>query len=819
MKYLKLFSLLCLLLLVNFIQAQDAEPIADDPNEPIPMTMGKSNQNAQLDGTNPPMTHKLEFRPLIWRDWNDDMNWTHTLQLDPCKELTSAQLFIRAFDIDWPGYGIFRNIYNFWEHDRVTVDGTYLGDLEGRHHHWSTTSFNVDVANLTDGTLNVNLNIDATFGQFGHPLWDWDLVMDYAELVVNWQWKAPVAAFDADPIQGVSALEVAFTNNSVCAEEYLWDFGDGTTSTEVSPTHTFVYDDCTPASKDFVVKLTAKRGCATNSVEKTITVYSPAVADFEADLTKICSGTEVTLTNKTCGAVSVWELNWGDGTVENGTFPVETWKHTYTTILPTEKFTVTLKVEGKGGTDTETKCYYITVHGPVVTDFVADVTYGTGPMTVNFTDLSQGWITWWKWDFGDDETSTEQNPTHVYQDNRKHCTVTLTSGGPCGESVETKVNYITINRIVSVDFDAAPIFGAPGMEVQFANKAGGNASHFEWTYGDGVVEKLNHGTVNKIHPKHVYAEPGEYSVSLKAWGDGGMDMLTIPGLIYIDATCQALPVGFVTGGATSKSGTWAKAIDNDIQGTAVSVEALTTDAWGTFIFADSAAHNLQKVRVLVQTMLENEYCMNDNINNTITEQVYVRPCVNQHEWKYNLVKKFEVYSSDDGENFVLALEGECEGKPGLWEIFELPTPVSAKYLKVKLYPRDEKAKYAELAEIQFMGDCVAPTPKMAGEEILNSAPVTSFELGQNYPNPFNPQTAIQFNLPEDAEVTVAVYNTQGQLIQSLVTGHLNAGVHNVVWNATDLNGQAVAGGVYVYKLNATSKNEKISLTKKMIYMK
>ncbi len=810
MKYLKLFSLLCLLLLVNFIQAQDAEPVADDPNEPIPMTMEKSNPNAPLNGTNPPMTHKLEFRPLIWRDWNDDMNWTHTLQLDPCKELTSAQLFIRAFDIDWPGYGIFRNIYNFWEHDRVTVDGTYLGDLEGRHHRWSTTSFNVDVANLADGTLNVNLNIDATFGQPGHPFWDWDVVMDYAELVVNWEWKAPVAAFDADPTQGVSALEVAFTNNSTCAEEYLWDFGDGTTSTEVSPTHTFVYDDCTPASKDFVVKLTAKRGSATNTAEKTITVYSPAVADFEADLTKICSGTEVTLTNKTCGAVSVWELNWGDGTIENGNFPVETWKHTYTTTLPTEKFTVTLTVEGNGGTDTETKSYYITVHGPVVTDFVADVTYGTGPMTVHFTDLSQGWITWWKWDFGDGSTSTEQNPCHIFQDNPKHCTVTLTSGGPCGESVETKVNYITINRVVSVDFDAAPIVGAPGLEVQFENKAGGNASHFEWNYGDGVVEQLIHGTVNKIHPKHVYAEPGEYSVSLKAWGDGGMDMLTIPGLIYIDSTCQALPVDLVTSGATAKSGPWIKAIDNDIQGTAVSVEAVTSDAWGTFIFADSAAHNLQKVRVLVQTMLESEYYSMDSIPRYQTHE---------QEWKYNLVKKLEVYASDDGENFTLALETECVGKPGLWEIFELPAAVSAKYLKVKIYPRDEKAKYADMAEIQFLGDCAAAAPKMIGEAITNNTVVTNFDLGQNYPNPFNPQTAIQFNLPEDADVTMTVYNTQGQLIQNLVVGHLNAGVHNVVWNATDLNGQAVAGGVYVYKLNAIGKNERISLTKKMIYMK
>ena len=85
------------------------------------------------------------------------------------------------------------------------------------------------------------------------------------------------------------------------------------------------------------------------------------------------------------------------------------------------------------------------------------------------------------------------------------------------------------------------------------------------------------------------------------------------------------------------------------------------------------------------------------------------------------------------------------------------------------------------------------------EEELASAP-TEFELSQNYPNPFNPSTTIQFSIPEDSEVTLSIYNINGQLVRTLFSGTIKAGRHSAVWNGKDFRGAPVASGIYLYQL-------------------
>ncbi len=76
-------------------------------------------------------------------------------------------------------------------------------------------------------------------------------------------------------------------------------------------------------------------------------------------------------------------------------------------------------------------------------DFIADKTSGTAPLTVQFTDQSSGNITGWSWDFGDGETSTEQNPQHIYTSAGKY-TVKLTVNDGTNTDEETKTGYITV---------------------------------------------------------------------------------------------------------------------------------------------------------------------------------------------------------------------------------------------------------------------------------------------------------------------------------------------------------------------------------------
>ena len=73
-------------------------------------------------------------------------------------------------------------------------------------------------------------------------------------------------------------------------------------------------------------------------------------------------------------------------------------------------------------------------------------------------------------------------------------------------------------------------------------------------------------------------------------------------------------------------------------------------------------------------------------------------------------------------------------------------------------------------------------------------------LGQNYPNPFNPSTVVPYQLPTAMHVRLDVFNVLGQHIATLVAEERPAGFHAAKWDATDAAGQAVAAGVYIYRL-------------------
>ncbi len=86
---------------------------------------------------------------------------------------------------------------------------------------------------------------------------------------------------------------------------------------------------------------------------------------------------------------------------------------------------------------------------------------------------------------------------------------------------------------------------------------------------------------------------------------------------------------------------------------------------------------------------------------------------------------------------------------------------------------------------------------------------------QNYPNPFNATTNISFNLTNDTDIELSVYDLLGRKVTTLVTGSLNAGQHSYVWNGLDDRGQQVSSGVYLYMLK-TSEN---TYTNRMLLLK
>ena len=91
----------------------------------------------------------------------------------------------------------------------------------------------------------------------------------------------------------------------------------------------------------------------------------------------------------------------------------------------------------------------------------------------------------------------------------------------------------------------------------------------------------------------------------------------------------------------------------------------------------------------------------------------------------------------------------------------------------------------------------------------------SYALHPNYPNPFNPSTSISFDLPEQSNVNLNIYNALGQLVKSYSYNNYPAGSYKVRWNGKNVFGQQLSAGVYIYQLRAGKfiKNRKMILLK------
>lgn len=92
---------------------------------------------------------------------------------------------------------------------------------------------------------------------------------------------------------------------------------------------------------------------------------------------------------------------------------------------------------------------------------------------------------------------------------------------------------------------------------------------------------------------------------------------------------------------------------------------------------------------------------------------------------------------------------------------------------------------------------------------------TTFMLYDAYPNPFNPSTMIQYELPEQADVSLVIYDIAGREVTSLVSTSQPVGSYNVTWDGSDRDGHPVAGGMYFARLEAGEYSSVV----KMVYLR
>jgi PKD repeat protein len=192
-----------------------------------------------------------------------------------------------------------------------------------------------------------------------------------------------------------------------------------------------------------------------------------------------------------------------------------------------------------------------TVSAPPVAAFGATPTSGTAPRKVDFTDASTNGPTAWSWDFGDpasgtDDTSSLQNPSHVYADPGTY-DVTLTASNSLGTSDPlTKTAYVTLTdppppiKPVAA-FSGSPRSGTAPRKVDFTDASTNGPTAWSWDFGDPASGAND--TSSLQNPSHTYADPGTYDVTLTASNNAGPgDPLTRTSYISVTAPSSGTAV-------------------------------------------------------------------------------------------------------------------------------------------------------------------------------------------------------------------------------------------------------------------------------------
>ncbi|MEM7036398.1 MAG: PKD domain-containing protein, partial [Bacteroidota bacterium] len=320
----------------------------------------------------------------------------------------------------------------------------------------------------------------------------------------------PTANFtNASPANGCVPHNVCFTDLSTPGDgainNWLWDFGDGLTSTAQNPCHTYT------AAGSYTVTLVVQdvNGC-NNTIVMTnfVNVSNTPTAAFTGGPLSACvPPLTVNFNNTSSGGAAPLAYAWdfGDGNTSNAQNP----SHTYTA---SGSFTVTLIATDQNGcADTLELPAYVNINN-ITAAFTQNTTNICEGQSVTFTDQTVGANTW-NWDFGDGNTSTAQNPTHTYATAGTYTVTLIASNGACPDTLE-QVNLIVVDPAPTADFVADSLNNCEvPFLVNFTDLSTG-ATAWAWDFGDG-------NTSNAQNPSHTYTAPGVYTVSLTVTGANG----------------------------------------------------------------------------------------------------------------------------------------------------------------------------------------------------------------------------------------------------------------------------------------------------------
>ena len=376
----------------------------------------------------------------------------------------------------------------------------------------TSTEQNPVVVYAQAGTYTVTLEVSNAAGSNTATQTDYIVVDD-----------VPEASFSSI----VNGASVDFTNATTNATSYLWDFGDNNTSMDENPSHTYAMDGV------YTVTLTASNACGDVTVTEVVTIVTPPSAGFNADITSGCAPLTVQFMDTSSDNTEewLWTFEGGDPATSTDQNPVVVYN-------TPGIYAVTLTVTNAAGESTTEELDYIEVLGLPEAAFSSQVNGNE----VTFTNASTNGNSF-EWDFGDNTTSNETDPVHVYTEDGIY-EVVLTVSNECGDVTFTETIAIATAGPIAL-FEAENTIGCAPFVVQYDNLSSDNAETFEWTFEGG-----DPATSTDENPTVVYNTPGTYDVTLTAFNQNGSDVITFTDYIVIEGLPEAGFSSTTTNGAT-----------------------------------------------------------------------------------------------------------------------------------------------------------------------------------------------------------------------------------------------------------------------------
>ncbi|MEM8486197.1 MAG: PKD domain-containing protein [Bacteroidota bacterium] len=663
----------------------------------------------------------------------------------------------------------------------------------------------------------------------------------------------PTAVIAATPQAGVAPLVVDFDGGGsvpplgASIVGYSWDFGDGNTGFGSSISHTYTTDGTFTAS---LVVEDSNGGLGATTVSITVdpapvddpvaaftatpaTGTAPLVVDYDGSASQPPAG----------ASIISYTWDFGDGNTGSGEFITHTYQDAGT-------YTATLTVEdSNGNTDAATTSITVdpaTSINPVAA-FSADPVAGTVPLEVAFdasasTPPDGETLTGYTWDFGNSETGTGETVSHTFTATGSFdvtLTVEASNGNTDTETVTITVNPVPAEdamhissvataivrgsgngtveaTVVIVDEDGSPVEAAT-VSGQFSEDLTGTDTAV--TNSDGTAVLISDAFTTRpndlgfcvdavTHASLVYDPAANDDPSFACEGTGG----NAPPVAAFSVSTTLLEASF-TDNSTDVDGdvvAWSWDLGDGTSSTDQN-PVHTYAANGTYTVSLTVTDDAGATGTASQSVTVNDGTASPTMHiESITTAVVrasgsgsVEATFLIHDEGGNPVQDVSIsgmFSGDlsgtdtgitDNNGEAVLISDNFSTRPSLLEICaDAVTHASLVYDAAQNSDGSFDCATAALSETAGGSDFL----QIEAESV--AIPET-FSLTQNYPNPFNPVTNISYDLPDDVDVRLTVYNVLGQVVRELVNTRQPAGSYVVPFDANHLS-----AGIYIYRIEA-----------------